>query len=286
VLVILLVDDEPELLEIASRYLQRPTPLEVLTAKSVLTALEILAQRNVDAIVSDYEMPGMDGIMFLKILRNKGNTTPFIIFTGKGREIVAMEALNFGADFYLQKGGDPSAQFTELRNMIEIAVERRTSVEEAQALAERVEHQAQILDEILSSIPDPILIFDSEGHLTYANMNGAKVMGYSRMDILGKHFQDLQIPEMAITSMMKSSEQVFSTGKIQKAEISLMQGKRNNQYLCSFSPLHVTTGRINAVDIIFHDITNETRIAEELQKCRTQVNSLLGQENPRTDNRE
>ncbi len=90
------------------------------------TALEILSQRKVDAIVSDYEMPGMDGIIFLKMLRNKGDTTPFIIFTGKGREIVAMEALNFGADFYLQKGGDPSAEFAELRNMIEMAVERWT----------------------------------------------------------------------------------------------------------------------------------------------------------------
>ncbi len=116
-------------------------------------------------------------------------------------------------------------------------------------------------------------------------MSGAKVMGYSRMDILGKHFQDLRIPEMAIISLMKSSEQVFSSGEIQTEEISLVQGKRNNQYLCSFSPLHATTGRINAVDIIFHDITNETRIAEELLQCRTQVNSLLGQGNTRTDNR-
>ncbi len=41
--------------------------------------------------------------------------------------------------------------------------------------------------------------------------------------------------------------------------------------------LNTTTGRINAVDVIFHDITNETRISEELQQCRTQVNLLLGE---------
>jgi DNA-binding response OmpR family regulator len=71
-----------------------------------------------DVIVADYLMPEMDGIEFLKGLRASGCTIPFIIFTGKGREDVAIEALNSGADFYLQKGGNPRSQFAELGNMI------------------------------------------------------------------------------------------------------------------------------------------------------------------------
>jgi PAS domain S-box-containing protein len=285
VLRILLVDDEPALLELAARYLQMPTPVETLTAESVKTALHILARGNIDAIVSDYEMPGTDGIMFLKMLRSQGNSIPFIIFTGKGRELVAMEALNFGADFYLQKGGDPAAEFAELRNMIEKAVERRTAVEETQALAERIEHQAQILDEILSSIPDPILIFDSDGYITYANMTGAKVMGYSRMMILGKHFRELRVPAATITALMKAGEKIFLTGEVQTSEVSVGEGKEKNQYMCSFSPLHTTTGRINAADVIFHDITNEKRISEELQQCRSQVSILSGKKGAGPDNR-
>ena len=58
-----------------------------------------------DAIISDYQIPDMDGIEFLKKVRSSGNSIPFIIFTGKGREEVVIEALNAGADFYLQKGG-------------------------------------------------------------------------------------------------------------------------------------------------------------------------------------
>jgi len=78
----------------------------------------MLAATPYDAIVADYEMPEMDGITFLREVRRRGMTTPFIIFSGRGREEVVIEAINNGADFYLQKNGNPSTQFAELRNMI------------------------------------------------------------------------------------------------------------------------------------------------------------------------
>lgn len=74
-------------------------------------------------------MPEMDGIQFLKTLKSRGNTTPVIIFTGRGREEVVIEALNNGADFYLQKGGNPLAQFTELSMKVHYAVSRKRSEE-------------------------------------------------------------------------------------------------------------------------------------------------------------
>ena len=60
----------------------------------------------------------------LKRLKASGNPTPFIIFTGRGREEIVIEALNNGADFYIQKGGDIKAQFAELSNKIRYAVTR------------------------------------------------------------------------------------------------------------------------------------------------------------------
>jgi PAS domain S-box-containing protein len=278
-LTILLVDDDPDLLDLAVRYLAEMAPWKILTAPSVDTALAILSAKPVNAIVSDYEMPDKDGIRFLKLLRGRGDTTPFIIFTGRGREVVAMQALNYGADFYLQKGGDPEAEFAELRNLIEKAVERRRAVDEARALAERVEHQAQILDEILSSIPDPVLIMDADGGITYANMAGAKILGISRMAILGKHIRELEIPEGAVTQLRRTAETVFRTGEKAVADIPWDGGTGVLRYRCSVSPLHTAMGRINAVDIMFHDITEEARMADELEQCRTQVSTLLGGKN-------
>ena len=272
---ILLVDDDPDLLDLAVQYLSETGPDEILTAGSVDEALAIIRAKHVDVIVSDYEMPVQDGIAFLRHLRTAGDRTPFIIFTGRGREVVAMQALNFGADFYLQKGGDPVAEFGELRNMILNAVERRRAVDEARALAERVEHQAQVLDEILSSIPDPVLILDPGGTITYANLAGAKVLGFSRTAILGMHLDALGLPQESVRLLKEAAESVFASG--QKAVTGIpWEGKNGvSHYRCSVSPLHITTGRINAVDIMFHDITEEARLADELDACRSQVSTLL-----------
>ena len=121
---VLVVDDEPALLELTQAWLARSGDIQVETTTSPTQGLDMLAKTRYDAVVSDYEMPEMDGIAFLKEVRRRGMAIPFIIFSGRGREDVVIDALNSGADFYLRKGGDPSAQFAELRNMILQAVAR------------------------------------------------------------------------------------------------------------------------------------------------------------------
>jgi DNA-binding response OmpR family regulator len=87
-----------------------------------------------DAVVSDYQMPEMNGIELLKRVREAGSRVPFIIFTGKGREEVVIEALNSGADFYIQKGGNPGAQFAELANAVrQLAGRQRAEPQSARA---------------------------------------------------------------------------------------------------------------------------------------------------------
>ncbi|NLZ30520.1 MAG: PAS domain S-box protein, partial [Methanomicrobiales archaeon] len=126
---ILYVDDESALLEITKLFLERAGDIAVDTTTNPLEAYEMIVAGRYDAVVSDYLMPEMDGIALLKRVRGSGSQVPFIIFTGRGREEVAIEALNNGADFYLQKGGDPKAQFTELANAIrQLAGRQRAEV--------------------------------------------------------------------------------------------------------------------------------------------------------------
>ncbi|KAF1073700.1 response regulator [Methanogenium sp. MK-MG] len=136
---ILYVDDEEVLLDLTKIYLERTGTFSVDTASSASEGLELIQTKAYSAIVSDYEMPGMNGIEFLQAVRKHSPALPFIIFTGRGREDVVIEALNSGASYYLQKGGDPKAQFAELSHKINLAVEKRNTEEQLLLDEQRLE---------------------------------------------------------------------------------------------------------------------------------------------------
>lgn len=185
---VLLVDEEPLILDITREYLGQSGDMTVTCSESVPEALEKLASGRFDVIVSDYDMPGTTGIEFLKLLKAKGDDTPFIIFTGKGREQVAMEALNSGADFYLQKGGSPKAQFAELRNMIGKAVQKRWA---EQSLRESERRFRDTLENIrLIAIQ-----LDPSGTITFCNRYLLDLCGWKREEVMGRNWFDLFICE-------------------------------------------------------------------------------------------
>lgn len=141
---VLYIDDEVSLLEIARIFLERAGGMAVDTTPDPREALRLILSDRYDVIVSDYQMPEMDGITLLKEIRGAGSNVPFIIFTGRGREEVVIEALNSGADFYLQKGGDPKSQFFELANAIRQVGGRQKAEAEARRM-EGMLHKAERL---------------------------------------------------------------------------------------------------------------------------------------------
>ena len=97
---------------------------EIDHANCVKEAFKKLATQQYDAIISDYEMPQKDGLQFLIELREQKNDIPFILFTGKGREEIAIKALNLGADGYHNKQGSPETTYGELSHTISLMAER------------------------------------------------------------------------------------------------------------------------------------------------------------------
>ncbi|HNT09202.1 response regulator, partial [Methanoculleus sp.] len=159
---VLYVDDEPALLELTRLFLERYGNYSVDTAISALDALDMMKAAPYDAIISDYQMPVMDGIALLKHLRAEDSSTPFILFTGRGREEIAIEALNAGADFYLQKGGEPGSLFAELEHKLRLAVERRR-------IADELSESRQRMTAIVSHLPDATFAIDLEGKVIVWN---------------------------------------------------------------------------------------------------------------------
>ncbi len=186
---VLLIDDEPDLVEQAKLFLERESEeLEVETALSGEEGLKLYENNHFDAIVSDYKMRKMDGLELLKILRDKKNSRiPFIIFTGKGREDVAMKALNLGANRYLQKRGDPKAQYGVLAKSIEQEVNSLNAEKEIEKSEKKFRDLAE------NSIVGTYIIQDDV--FKYVNPEFCKIFGYSKDKIIGMKFTELVAPE-------------------------------------------------------------------------------------------
>jgi len=184
---VLYVDDDPDLLKLGQMFLGSDGTFCIDTLSSANVALGQLKTKRYDAIVSDYQMPGMDGITFLKEIRAAGNTTPFIIFTGRSREEVVIEALNSGADFYLQKGGEPDSQFTELAYKIHHAISRK----QADLALKRREQEYQ---QLIEHANEAIFIVQDE-RFRAINPRSVELSGYAEEDLLSQPFIRFVHPE-------------------------------------------------------------------------------------------
>lgn len=180
VISVLIVDDEPSLGQVCQIFLEEMGDFSCDTVTSGAEALKMVSTSQYDAIVSDYQMPGMDGIELLKEIRGSGMDTPFIIFTGKGREAVVIEALNSGADFYLQKGGNPEALFLELASKIRQAVQRKRAEEALVRTRFSIEHSLE-----------EYYWIDCDGAHLDVNEQSCSMLGYTREELLHLRVMDV-----------------------------------------------------------------------------------------------
>lgn len=215
---LLYVDDEPALLDLCKIFLERSGDISVTTAQGAPEGLRLLSEHPFDAILSDFQMPEMDGIAFLKHLREQHNATPFLIFTGKGREEVVIEALNNGADFYIQKGGHPKAQFAELINKIRYAVSRRRAEE---ALRESEERYRLIAE----NTADNIWIFDMSFRLTYVSPAVKKMRGFTVEEDLAQRLDQKMTPESValVMQLFQKEMELEATGTADPERVILFE---------------------------------------------------------------
>nr|WP_319376248.1 PAS domain S-box protein [uncultured Methanoregula sp.] len=208
---VLYVDDEPGLLELTKMFLEQSGEFHVETS---ISAKEALASSKIpvcEAIVSDYQMPGMDGISFLKTVRKEHGNLPFILFTGRGREDVVIDAINNGADFYLQKGGEPIAQFAELAHKLRQSIANRRAQDQLRTAYEQIaaseEELREQYDELVRSEQqireseikyrtlvevnrDIVYSFDPNGTIEYMSPQTADEIGYRPDEMIGKNFTE------------------------------------------------------------------------------------------------
>jgi PAS domain S-box-containing protein len=262
---ILYVDDEECLLDICQTFLKKEGNIDVDIAPSVDEGLRLMAEKDYDAIISDYEMPVKNGIDFLKEIRSQGNRTPFIVFTGRGREEIVIEAFNSGADFYIQKGGEPRSQFAELIHKVTVAAMRRQN---EQAL----EHSNSLLKATLESTADGILVVGSDGNITTCNKKFLQLFGLAGDDNPIKteleflsHAREQVSDFVAFEQAVRMAAQNPETGSYDIVHC------RDGRTFRRFSQAQMIEDRIIGRVWSFRDITGQNRAELELRAACEQL---------------
>jgi len=149
---VLHVDDEPDFGDLVATFLEREREqMTVVSETNAEDAIETFEEEDVACVVSDYDMPGTDGLELLGDIRERDPDIPFILFTGKGNEEIASEAISAGVTDYMQKGGGTD-QYAVLANRVQNAVHQYRSEREAEQMQQR-------LREVTESSTDCIWMF-------------------------------------------------------------------------------------------------------------------------------
>jgi PAS domain S-box-containing protein len=264
---VLHVDDEPSFLKMAKQCLEMQGPFQVDTASSVEEALGKMKKETYDALVSDYQMPGKDGLELLKELRQSGNTIPFVIFTGKGKEEVAIRALNLGADQYLQKTGDPETVYCELEHAIRRTVERKKAETALETCGERY-------GRLFNSAVEGILINGSDGRISSVNPAVAKILGYSSpKELIGKPAVELYADPDSRALLLK---ELMEKGYVKEHELTWRKKDGTLiEILASAIVQKDEKGNMLRTEEIIRDITEKKKAEEALRESEEKLRSLF-----------
>jgi PAS domain S-box-containing protein len=175
---VLHVDDEPDFAELAAEFVERQDErLKVETTTRPQDGLDRIRTNDVDCVVSDHDMPDRSGIELLEIVRAEFPDLPFILYTGKGSEEVASDAISAGVSDYLQKESGTD-QYSVLAHRIVNAVTKRR----AQKLVDRAFRA-------MDRSREGMALLDENGEFIYINQAYTDIVGYEQDELIGEFWE-------------------------------------------------------------------------------------------------
>jgi DNA-binding NtrC family response regulator len=125
---VLLVDDEIDFLEVMSMRM-KARDLEITTAESAEQAISFIKKKSFDAVIMDFQMPGMNGMEALKIIKNNNPEMQVILLTAYATIEKTVEVIKAGAMDLLEKPADIDALIDKIKKAKrdkELQIEKQT----------------------------------------------------------------------------------------------------------------------------------------------------------------
>lgn len=267
---VLHVDDEPDIADLVGTFLKREDGrFEVETARNVSEGLDSLDSDQFDCIVSDYDMPGENGIQFLEAVREEYPDIPFILYTGKGSEEVASEAVSAGVTEYLQKESGTS-HYRILCNRIQNVVEKQRVKEEVEGTKERLQTIAENSNDILWQ-------FSADwDELRFINSPYEKIWGRS-IDELGENpMSFLKGVHPADRDYVKSSMDELSAGESVDIEFRVNADEDFGRWVwVQGNPVFDDAGEVDKIVGFARDVTEYKKEERKREKIVARVTDAI-----------
>ncbi len=271
---IVYVDDDKDFLQLTKLFLEELSNglVTVHSLSNPEQIFSLLDTSNFDIIIADYQMPEMNGLDLLRQLKEKNYDIPFIIFTGRGREEVVIEALNLGADYYIKKGGDPQSQYSELYHVIQRVISHKE-------MEDNVRKSERKFRELANLLPEIVFELDKNMKISYINNYFFEEYGYSLEEVKqGMNALQVVVPENREV-VTKTFNRLIDEKYEPPLEIAIMRKDGTCIPSLAFSSLIMEDDKPIGIRGIIVDISKlkqyETALLESEQRYIT-----LFQENP------
>ena len=265
---VLHVDDDPAFADLTATYLDRiDESIEVSTETSATAALDVLADERIDCVVSDYDMPEMDGLEFLDRVRERDPDVPFVLFTGKGSEEIASEAISAGVTDYIQK--EPGSDgFTVLANRVRNAIDQHRSEQAFSASQER-------LSRFIDQSPLGTIEYDDRFRVVRVNAAAESILGYDASELVGGTWMPI-VPDDEERTVAEVERQLLDNkgGFRSVNENVRADGERIR---CSWHNQVVTDddGEVISIFSQFEDITDREARKRELERTNAVLSTVF-----------